>query len=77
MMEAAWQLATLAGARVAMAPNLVNLTSLIDDAKCFALVRQHRWPEGVAAPDVAARPWCATAATTPSRTGNAIGVNRT
>jgi hypothetical protein len=25
----------------------VNLASLLDDAKCFALVRQHRWPEGV------------------------------
>jgi transposase-like protein len=28
-------------------PDLVNLSALIDDAKCFALVRQHRWPEGV------------------------------
>ena len=28
------------------APDLVNLSALIDDAKCFALVRQHRWPEG-------------------------------
>ena len=26
---------------------LVNLSSLLDDAKCFALVRQHRWPDGV------------------------------
>src|SRR5256885_16399360 len=32
------------------APDLVNLASLIDDAKCFALVRQHRWPEGVHCP---------------------------
>ena len=32
------------------APDLVTLTSLIDDAKCFALVRQHRWPEGVRCP---------------------------
>jgi transposase-like protein len=32
------------------AANLVNLSSLIDDAKCFALVRQHRWPEGVRCP---------------------------
>ena len=32
------------------APDLVNLCSLIDDAKCFALVRQHRWPEGVRCP---------------------------
>src|SRR6187551_1053903 len=30
--------------------NLVNLAALLDDAKCFALVRQHRWPEGVRCP---------------------------
>jgi transposase-like protein len=29
---------------------LVNLSALIDDAKCFALVRQHRWPDGVRCP---------------------------
>jgi transposase-like protein len=29
---------------------LVNLSSLIDDAKCYALVRQHRWPDGVGCP---------------------------
>ena len=29
---------------------LVNLSSLIDDAKCYALVRQHRWPDGVRCP---------------------------
>jgi transposase-like protein len=29
---------------------LVNLSSLIDDAKCFDLVRQHRWPDGVQCP---------------------------
>src|SRR3712207_9104433 len=29
---------------------LVNLSSLIDDAKCFDLVRQHRWPNGVRCP---------------------------
>ena len=32
------------------APDLVNLLALIEDAKCFALVRQHRWPEGVHCP---------------------------
>src|SRR4051794_17403951 len=32
------------------APNLVNPSSLMDDAKCFAFVRQHRWPEGVRCP---------------------------
>jgi transposase-like protein len=26
---------------------LVNLAALIDDAKCYELVRQHRWPDGV------------------------------
>jgi transposase-like protein len=30
--------------------NLVNLAALIDDAKCYELVRQHRWPEGVRCP---------------------------
>src|SRR3978361_2124697 len=33
------------------APGLVNLSGLMDDAKCFALVRQHRWPEGVRCPE--------------------------
>src|ERR671929_1767975 len=32
------------------ASDLVNLSGLMDDAKCFALVRQHRWPEGVRGP---------------------------
>jgi transposase-like protein len=31
-------------------PPLVNLSWLIDDAKCYELVRQHRWPEGVRCP---------------------------
>ena len=31
-------------------PNLVNLSSLIDDAKCHELVRRHRWPDGVRCP---------------------------
>jgi len=31
-------------------PPLVNLPSLIDDARCYELVRQHRWPEGVRCP---------------------------
>jgi transposase-like protein len=29
---------------------LVNLAALIDDVTCFALVRQHRWPDGVRCP---------------------------
>jgi transposase-like protein len=32
------------------AADLVNLSGLMDDAKCFALVRQHRWSEGVRCP---------------------------
>jgi len=32
------------------APDLVNLSGLLDDAKCFAFVRQCRWPEGVRCP---------------------------
>jgi len=39
------------GASVIMpASDLVNLSGLMDDAKCFALVRQHRWPEGARCP---------------------------
>ena len=30
--------------------DLVNFSALLDDAKCFALVRQHRWPDGVRCP---------------------------
>src|SRR3954470_1268602 len=30
--------------------SLVSLSSLIDDAKCYALVRQQRWPDGVRCP---------------------------
>jgi transposase-like protein len=32
------------------ASNLVNLSGLLDDAKCFAFVRQYRWPEAVRCP---------------------------
>ena len=32
------------------ASDLVNLSALLDDAKCFTLVRQHRWPAGVHCP---------------------------
>ena len=31
-------------------PDLDTLSGLLDEAKCFALVRQHRWPEGVRCP---------------------------
>jgi hypothetical protein len=32
------------------ASDLVDLSGLLDDAKCFAFVRQRRWPEGVRCP---------------------------
>ena len=31
-------------------PSPLNLPSLIDDARCYELVRRHRWPEGVRCP---------------------------
>ena len=36
-------------------PDLVNLPALSDDAKCFALVRQHRWLRVSGAPSVQVR----------------------
>src|SRR3954447_11202254 len=47
--RAAIRLARGAGVIMA-ASDLVNLSGLLDDAKCFALVRQHRWPDGVRCP---------------------------
>jgi transposase-like protein len=38
------------GVTAMASPLLVNLSSLVDDAKCYALVRQHRWPDGVRCP---------------------------
>jgi transposase-like protein len=32
------------------ASELINLSGLLDDAKCFAFVRQRRWPRGVRCP---------------------------
>jgi transposase-like protein len=32
------------------ASDLINLSGLMDDAKCFAFVRQRRWPDGVRCP---------------------------
>ena len=31
-------------------PDLDSLSGLMDEAKCFALVRRHRWPDGVRCP---------------------------
>src|SRR5919205_2967194 len=46
------------GVTAMASPLLVNLSSLVDDAKCYALVRQHRWPDGVRCPQ------CTSAAVT-------------
>jgi transposase-like protein len=29
---------------------LINLSALLDEARCFELLRQHRWPDGVRCP---------------------------
>jgi transposase-like protein len=39
---------------VMLSPALVNLSALIDDAKCDELIRQHRWPDGVCCPSCSA-----------------------
>ena len=33
--------------------DLINLSALIDDAKCFELIRHHRWPGGTTCPSCA------------------------
>ena len=33
-----------------MGSDLIRLSALLDDAKCFDLIRQHRWPGGVRCP---------------------------
>src|SRR5215218_1806417 len=33
-----------------MGTDLIRLSALLDDAKCFDLIRQHRWPDGVRCP---------------------------
>ncbi len=58
------------------APDSVNLSGLMDDAKCFAFVRQQRWPRACIAPDAAALRWSGTGATTRSRLGSGIGARR-
>ena len=36
-----------------MGSDLIRLSALLDDAKCFDLIRQHRWPDGVRCPSCA------------------------
>jgi transposase-like protein len=33
--------------------SMLNIQHLIDDAKCFAVIRELRWPEGVRCPECA------------------------
>lgn len=35
---------------VMLSASLVNLSALIDDARCYELIRHHRWPDGVRCP---------------------------
>jgi transposase-like protein len=34
---------------------LIDITGLIDDEKCYALIRQYRWPDGVVCPGCQSR----------------------
>src|SRR5215213_6052250 len=54
-------------------PDLVNLSALIEDAKCFALVRQHRWPEGVHCPACGSATVVRDGFDETQRTGSGIG----
>jgi len=80
-----WPPVFIRGALAFMAASdLINLSGLMDDAKCFAFVRRHRWPEGVQCPGcgssavVLAKPEvCAgTGATTRSPAGSATAARR-
>jgi hypothetical protein len=57
-------------------PTLVNLSSLIDDAKCFELVRQHRWPDGVRCPSCGSSSAARYGGTHPNRIGSATVARR-
>jgi hypothetical protein len=52
--------------------DLDNLSALLDDAKCFALVRQHRWPDGVRCPACASGAVIRDGCETGSGAGSAI-----
>ncbi len=53
------------------ASDLINLSGLIDNAKCFALLRQHRWPQGARCPVCGSGAPSRTAATTRSPVASA------
>ena len=42
-----WQTLSISRYRPMASLQVINLTSLIDDAKCYELIRHYRWPEGV------------------------------
>src|SRR3954469_17932718 len=42
-----WQTLSISRYRPMASLQVINLTSLIDDARCYELIRHHRWPEGV------------------------------
>src|SRR3954451_11623834 len=42
-----WQASSLSRYRTMASLQMINLASLIDDAKCYELIRHHRWPERV------------------------------
>jgi hypothetical protein len=56
--------------------DLVNLSALLDDAKCFALVRQHRWREGVRCPGCGSDAVIRNGCDDTQLTGSATGVRR-
>ena len=52
---------------------MINLTSLIDDATCFELIRHHRWPEGFHCPACSRAAMTAMAMMRSSGIGNGTG----
>src|SRR5689334_13240517 len=42
-----WQTLSISRYRPMTSSQVINLTSLIDDAKCYELIRHYRWPDGV------------------------------
>jgi hypothetical protein len=58
-----------------LSPALVNLSALIDDAKCYELIRQHRWPDGVRCPSCSASTVIRHGMMTLSAIGNATAAS--
>lgn len=53
---------------------MINLQSLLDDAKCYETVRQLRWPEGVRCPHCGVATITQQDGIPPSRRGRNIAV---